>query len=93
MGIFDVLSGKENPLDFAVNSTVKGVKAGANLAGKGIKAGMEKAKEAKREAEMEAQMETDTSYNDDDDEAVSAGPKFCPHCGKPLTDYKSKGIQ
>jgi hypothetical protein len=71
MGIFDVLSGHENPADFIANSAVKGIKA----AGKGLKSGVEKAKET-REAKMAA--------DDDSYAGPVAGPKFCPHCGKPL---------
>jgi hypothetical protein len=73
MGIFDVLNGKEHPGDFLVNSAAKGVKAGANAA----KAKMAKEEKAAREAEEAA-----ASADEADEE--EAGPKFCPHCGKPL---------
>jgi hypothetical protein len=81
MGFFDVLGGKENPGDFLVKSAAKGIKAGANAA----KAAAAKAKEAKeaREAE-EAEAAKAAAYDDGSDEEVIAGPKFCPHCGKPL---------
>jgi hypothetical protein len=73
MGIFDVLSGKEHPGDFLVNSAAKGVKAGANAA----KAAAAKAKMAKEEKAVREAEEAET-------EESAAGPKFCPHCGKSL---------
>jgi hypothetical protein len=81
MGIFDVLSGKEHPGDFLVNSAAKGVKAGANAAA--AKAEMAKEEKAAWEAEA-AEAAKAAAYADESDEEVMAGPKFCPHCGKPL---------
>jgi hypothetical protein len=84
MGIFDVLGGKENPGDFLVNSAAKGIKAGAAAA----KAAAAKAKEAKEAREAEeaeaAEAAKAAAYANESDEEVIAGPKFCPHCGKPL---------
>jgi NADH pyrophosphatase NudC (nudix superfamily) len=91
MGFFDALSGKENPADFLVNSAAKAIKVGAKVSANAAKAAAAKAKEAKearaaREAEEAeaAEAAKAVAYADEGDEEVIAGPKFCPHCGKPL---------